>query len=129
MASTVKYLLLDSSYDPVLDPTACLVDSAAVVQIILTRLRLLLGEWWENLNLGLPVFQTMLGQLGSKQGLAAMQLTVRQNIEGAPYVTQVSAVNVTFADGVLSISVQAQTLFGAVTVSTSPGFTNASVGV
>ena len=112
---TIQYLQLDATYDPIFDPSANLTDTDAVNQAILTRLRLFYGEWWENLSLGLPVFQTMLGQLGTPQGLTAMQLTVQQNIEGAPYVTDVPTVTLTFTNGRLSLTYDAQTQFGMVT--------------
>lgn len=120
MPATVQYLQLDATYDPIFDPTANLLDLYAVNQNILTRLRLLLGEWWEDLNLGLPVFQQMLGKLASSQGLAAMSLTAQQNIESTPYVTAATDVGVTFINGALGISYTADTLFGTVSGSTTP---------
>lgn len=123
---TVQYLQLDASYDPIFDATANLVDVYAVNQAIMTRLRLLFGEWWENLSLGLPVFQSMLGQLGSPQGLVAMQLTIQQNIQGAPYVISVTNVSLDFTNGRLSVQYTATTQFGTVSGSSAallPGLT------
>jgi hypothetical protein len=114
MASTIQYLQLDAQYDPIFDPAASLTDAYAVNQAILTRLNLFLAEWWEDLTLGLPVFQSILGQLGSPQGLAAMQLAVQQNITGTPYVTSASTA-VNFENGRLSLSYTAETVFGQVT--------------
>lgn len=37
-----------------------LTDADAVTQSILTRLNLLLGEWWEDLDEGLPLFEEIL---------------------------------------------------------------------
>lgn len=125
---TIQYLQLDKNYDPIFDATAALTDAYAVNQAILTRLKLFLGEWWENATLGLPVFQVILGQLGSRQGLAAMTLAVQQNIEGGPYVTNVSDVLVTFADGRLTITAKAYTQFGPVAISTAPALNAASLG-
>lgn len=119
-APTIQYLRLDAQNDPIFDPTAILTDLDAVAQSILTRLNLFLGEWWEDLNYGLPVFQQILGQLGSRQGLVAMTLAVQQNVEGAPYVISVATPAVSFINGQLKISVTAQTQFGVVNVSTVP---------
>jgi hypothetical protein len=124
---TIQYLQLDASYDPIFDPAANLTDTNAVAQAILTRLRLFLGEWWEDVTLGLPVFQSILGQLGSSQGIAAMTLAVQQNIQGAPYVTAVSALVVTFQDAVLSITATAQTQFGPVSINTAPALSAAGL--
>jgi hypothetical protein len=114
MSASIQYLLLDSDYDPVFDASASLTGTYAVAQAIDTRLKLFLGEWWENRNLGLPVFQVILGQLGSTQGLAAMTLAVQQNIQGSPYVTGTSDVSVTFTNGRLALTYTAQTQFGTV---------------
>lgn len=119
-SAVIQYLRLDENYDLVFDNAAALTDAQAVAQAIGTRLRLFLGEWWENLSLGLPVFQTMLGHLASQQGQAAMALAVQQNVAGAPYVTAVNDVSVNFANGALSIQVKAQTRFGTVTVNAAP---------
>ena len=74
------------------------------------------------------MFQIIVGQLGSPQGLAAMELAVQQNIEGAPYVTSVPSVNATFIDGRLSLSYQAFTQFGPVSSTvTAPALTAAAI--
>lgn len=125
---TIQYLQLDAEYDPVFSPGANLVDQYAVTQAILTRLKLFLGEWWENTNIGLPVFQAILGQLGTQKGLAAMTLAVQQNIEGGPYVTGVDNVGVTFANGRLSITARALTQFGPININTAPAINSASLG-
>ena len=119
--STISYLALDASNDPVFADTTSLTDIRAVSQTILTRLKLFLGEWWENLAIGLPVFQSMLGQLGSQSNLAIIQGLVQQNIQGAPYVTNVTSIQVAFVDGVFTFTAVAQTSFGTVTVSNAPG--------
>jgi len=119
--ATLTYLQLDSAYDPVSADGTALSNGQAVAQAILTRLKLFLGEWWENLNLGLPVFQQMLGQLGSPRGLKAMQLAIQQNIAGfTPYVTAVTNVEVGFTGGRLTYTATAQTIYGPVTISNVP---------
>lgn len=118
---SISYLALDSSYDPIFADGTSLTGAQAVAQAILTRLKLFLGEWWEDLNLGLPVFQQMLGQLGSQKGLAAIDLAIRTNIEGAPFVSNVIDVQTSFVDGNFSFTATAQTVFGVVTVSNTPG--------
>jgi len=118
--STIAYLQLDSSYDPVFADGTALTDALAVAQAVLTRLKLFTGEWWENLNLGLPAFQRILGQLGSQRGLAAMQLAIQQVITGTPYVTGVNGVQLAFTGGRLTYTATVQTAFGAVTVSNLP---------
>ena len=118
--ASISYLQLDAANDPVFANGTALTGTDAVAQAVLTRLKLFLGEWWENLNLGLPVFQQMVGQLGSQRGIAAMQLLIQQNIAGAPYVTSVTNVAVSFVGGRLFYTAKFQTAFGQVTVSNLP---------
>jgi hypothetical protein len=124
---TIQYLQLDADYDPIFDPTANLTDAYAVNQDIMTQLRLFLGEWWENLNLGLPVFQQMLGQLGTPQGLTAMQLTIQQAILAVPYVTSVTNIAPTFVNGRLSVQYAVTTQFGVVAGNVSTPGLSASI--
>lgn len=124
---TIQYLQLDAQYDPVFDPTANLTDTDAVNQAIGTRLRLFLGEWWEDTSIGLPVFQVILGQLGSAQGLSAMSLVIQQNIEGGPYVTSADGVAIDFENAILSFSATAYTQFGPIAISTAPALSAASL--
>lgn len=126
--AAITYLLLDANYDPVFDPGAALSDINAVRQAIATRLRLFMGEWWENLNLGLPVFQSILGQLASPSGIAAMQALIQQNILVTPYVTGVTNVGVNFTAGKLAYTTTVQTAFGAIVTSGSTPGLSASLG-
>jgi hypothetical protein len=119
-APSISYPMLDSNNDPSWANNTSLTGAQACAQAILTRLNLFFGTWWENLNIGLPVFQQILGQLGSSSGIKAMSLLAQQNVQGAPYVTSAICV-ATFTNGKLSISVQAQTVFGVVNVNYIPG--------
>jgi hypothetical protein len=92
-----------------------------VAQVILTQLRLFMGEWWENLNLGLPVFQAMLGQLAIPANQVAMQSLVQALVQGAPFVTGVSSVTAAFENGAFKFSASVQTAFGPVNVTNTPG--------
>lgn len=115
------YLALDAENDPIFAAGTSLSGAPAVAQAVLTRLRLFYGEWWEDLTLGLPVFQVILGQLATASGLAAMQLAVRRVIEGTPYVIEITNLTTTFTDGQLSFNASIQTAFGPASVSSLPG--------
>lgn len=92
-----------------------LTDIDAVAQIIAQRLMLLQGQWFENLNLGLPLFQQILGHSQSPQGVAAL---VRQQILSAPYVTGISAFVCTYSPTgrTFTFSANVNTQFGQVAV-------------
>ena len=124
----IQYLRLDAGYDPILDPNANLTNAEAVAQAVGTRLRLFLGEWWEDLKLGLPVFQSMLGQLASQSTLNAIRAAVQQNVEGAPYVVKVSSVDVTYKNGQVDVTVSYISQFGQQTAATSLPGLSAAIG-
>lgn len=52
----------------------------AVAQAIKTRLKLLKGEWWENLEEGTPLFQEILGARGSSDRQMIVDSIVKDRI-------------------------------------------------
>lgn len=118
---SITYLLLDAQFDPVFDPARALVNIGAVRQAILTRLQLWQGEWWENLNLGLPMFQKILGQIGSQRGQSAMSLEIQAQIDDVAFVIGTTSIVFGFVDGRFSFTCKANTSFGVVTVTNAPG--------
>ena len=118
--STIVYLMLDASYDPLFDITTELSDLAAVAQAIQTRLLLFEGEWWENLAEGTPMFQQILGyrrQTGTGRDLATTALTAR--IMGTPYVSSVTNLQVQFnpISRAYSYTATVYTSFGSMQIS------------
>lgn len=68
--------------------------ASAVAQAIITNLRLLLGEWWENVNNGLPLWQSILGQPGSEVNKISVDNIIKNriletNFEGTPLVSSI----------------------------------------
>jgi hypothetical protein len=120
--SSFAYLALDADYDPVFADNTSLSGVQAVAQAVLTNLKLFYGEWWEDLSLGLPVFQSMLGQLSTARNLNAMSLLIQQTILATPNVTGVSLVQTSYDNGQFGFTAQFQTTFGPATLnSTLPG--------
>ena len=117
----ISCLQLDSAHNPMFDPSVSLTGTAAVAQNILTRLNLWLGEWWENLNLGLPVLQTMLAHSGSAKTQSVIALAIQAQIQATPYVTAVSDIQVQLKAGQFEFTCTVQTAFGTVIISNAPG--------
>lgn len=65
----------------------------AVAQAIKTRLKLLKGEWWENTEEGLPLFQDILGKQGTKDNLYITDTLIKERIIGTPNVTSITDFN------------------------------------
>ena len=76
------YRMLDTDGDYVLGrgTSEFLHGSEAVAQAIVTNIKLLLGEWWENVNLGTPLFQSILGKSGSEQHLNSVDNIIKARI-------------------------------------------------
>lgn len=64
-------------------------DVDAVAQAVKTRLLLLLGEWWEDLDDGLALFQTILQQRNTPAGRLTIDTVVRERIAGTEGLTQI----------------------------------------
>jgi hypothetical protein len=121
---TVIVRKLDSNHDPIYgNGIACfLTDLDAVAQIIETSLLLFQGEWWNDLTIGLPVFQSIVGQAENNRQ-AVIALLIQQVILSVAYVTAISNVKFlyTSANRSFSYACNVQTAFGTVTVTYSPG--------
>ena len=115
----------DSNNDPVEGPNGpvFLADIDAVAQIIYTTLRLLLGEWWENLTIGFPLFQSLIGTSGSPTNQQGVILIIQQTILGCPYVQQILDFSFIFNTATLASTFRAsvQTSFGTIIVTNAPG--------
>jgi hypothetical protein len=128
--ATIQVQQVDANNDPIerSGQSVFITDQDAVAQIIATRLKFLQGEWWEDLTLGFPLFQSLLGQSGSARQQQAVLLLIQQNILGAPFVLSISNIVATFNGGnrFFTFSCVVQTQFGTLTVTNAPA-TSASV--
>ena len=92
-----------------------LIDSpTTVAQAILTRLRLWAGEWFLNLNEGMPYLQQILGHAPSGN---IPDSAIRATIQGTPYVEYVTDYASYWASSARSFTVSCKvyTSFGPIT--------------
>ena len=66
----------------------------AVAQAIITSLKLLVGEWWEDVNNGLPLWQSILGQPGSEVNKQSIDNIIRgrileTNLDGVALISSI----------------------------------------
>lgn len=66
-----------------------LVDIDACGQAIETRLRLFLGEWWEDITDGLPMWQSFLGATLARR--ESKDKLVQERVLGTPHVTNIES--------------------------------------
>lgn len=118
--STVRVRKLDANYDVVFGNGKLdyLEDLDAVVQMIRTKLLLFKGEWWENTDIGLPLWQSILGVPGAGNNKQAVDALIQKRILETPYVTSMESMSSAYdaATRSYSISVTVNTAFGQVTV-------------
>jgi len=103
-------------------------DIEAVAQIIATTIKLLQGEWWEALNIGTPVFQSILGVPNTTAGVG---LLLQQRILSVPYVLSIQNMEVTYIGftRAYSFSCTVVTAFGTIQVSGNPGLPGTSATI
>lgn len=93
-----------------------LTDIEAVTQAIYTSLKLLKGEWWENLEAGLPLFQSIIGQSGTPEHIKAIDLIVNDKILNVTGVISISNYKGEYLNRTYSISCTVETIYGQAAV-------------
>jgi hypothetical protein len=88
-------------------------DVYAIALLLQTRLSLFMGEWWADLNDGLPLWQSILGQ---NSNVAAISMLISQRILATPYVVGIVSSSAVYANSQFSYAATVQTQFGPVTV-------------
>lgn len=115
---TLKYRYLDPNGDYVFgkNAQAFVSGAAAVSQAILTRLKLLSGEWWEDTAQGLPLFQNILGQVGTPENLAAIDLIIQDKISGTKDVTGIENFESSYTNRKYTVNCTVNTRYGQASV-------------
>lgn len=92
--------------------TSFLAGAQAVSQAIQTKLKLFQGECWEDLNEGLPFFQSIAGNTDR----SAIDLLVKARIQETPNVRSITSFQSAITDRKYSATATVNTTFGIVTV-------------
>lgn len=115
----MKYRKLDNDGDYVFGhgDNDFLFDVDAVGQLIKTRLKLLLGEWWEDLEDGLPLFESILGLSGTDENTKAVDMLIQNRIMNTDGVTNIKKFSSGINKRVYDMQAVANTIYGVVEVS------------
>ncbi|WP_370821352.1 hypothetical protein [Acidaminococcus massiliensis] len=89
----------------------------AVAQAIKSRLLLLYGEWWEDQEDGLPLWQKILGSSGRPENQQAVDLIIRDRISETEGVLAITAWTSSFENRNYVFQALVETKFGALSVS------------
>jgi hypothetical protein len=123
--ATIMVQQIDANCDPIEGPNGpvFLSDLDAVAQIIYTTLRLLLGEWFQNLTIGFPLFQSLIGASGSPTDQAGVMLIIQQTILSCPYVLQIVDFSFEFNSATMASTFSAvvSSAFGNIVITNVPG--------
>lgn len=88
----------------------------AVAQAIKTRIKLLKGEWWENTDEGLPLFQKILGQSGTNENLAIADSLIKERIVDTPDVLSITRFNSNYENRSYSFNCSVSTKYGEIEI-------------
>lgn len=91
----------------------------AVGQAVKTRLLLLYGEWWEDLENGTPLFEGILGRTLTDDSLRAVDLIIKDRVLGVEGVSAIKTYNSSIdrRKRIYSIEMEIETIYGETYVS------------
>lgn len=86
----------------------------AVAQAIKTKIMLFYQEWWENISVGIPMFQSIVGKVADVNLQMAITLLVTNRIQEIPEVVSVKDVKVNSdsSNRVISLELKVDTIYG-----------------
>ena len=95
------------------------IDGAeSIAQQIKTKILLFYGEWWENIGIGIPMFQSIIGQVNNENAKQSASLLIEKRIREVEGVTAPSdlKIEIDFLTRNLSFSAVVETSEGTATV-------------
>ena len=116
----MKYRALDENGDFVLGNGHAYIEGTdAVRQAVITRLRLLVYEWWENIDDGVPYWQKII----ANRDVKAAQQIIRERIQQTPGVLSILSFDPVWdnENRTLMIRVAIQSEYGAFSIDEEVG--------
>lgn len=124
---SLRYRRLDANHDYTFGQGRgnYLTDVDAVAQAILTRLLLFLGEWWEDTQDGLPMWQSFLGAPATQSKKEARDRLIQERILGTEGVENIEDFSSTQSSetGKYEVAVVVNTVYGQVVVTNQGNIT------
>ena len=110
----MQYRILDENGDYTLGQNSMKQNKEAVAQAIKTRLGLLYGQWWENTEDGLPLFEKILGAYGDNKEM--IDILISERIAQTKDVKEIKSYNSTFQNRVYTAKCVVETVYGTVSI-------------
>lgn len=107
----MKYRKLDENEDYVFGNNSYdyIEKDEAIAQAIKTKLYLFYGEWWEDISLGLPMFQSILGQVSNNNLRQTVILLCAEQINLVEGVASVDSISVDISARKLGLTIDVTT--------------------
>lgn len=107
----MKYRKLDENGDYTFGNNSFdyIENDEAIAQAIKTKLYLFYGEWWEDVSLGLPMFQSILGQVSNNNLRQTVILLCAEQINLVEGVTSVDSISVDISARKLGLTIDVTT--------------------
>jgi hypothetical protein len=117
----MRYRKQDENGDPIKGKgrAGFYVDTDAVAQAILTKLRLFTGEWFENIYDGTPDWTLILGKVG--QPKEVIDRIIQERIAETTGVNNVTMVYSNITNRSYSMTCSVDTVYGDLTITNNQG--------
>lgn len=114
----MKYRKLDKNGDYMFGNNGLdfISDTEAVAQAIKTKVMLFYQEWWEDISIGIPMFQSIIGKVADSNLKMTYTLLLTKRIQEIEQVTSVSNVEVKQGNRSLSFKIDVDTIYGSTSV-------------
>lgn len=78
--------------------------SSAVAQMVRTKILLFYGEWWEDIGIGIPMFQSLIGQMNVDSIQTSATLLINERLKELSDLMTVDSIEVDVDRKVRSLS-------------------------
>lgn len=93
----------------------------AIAQAIKTKVMLFYQEWWENISIGIPMFQSIVGKVANQNLNMTATLLLTDRIKEVEGVVSVGNISIEKDNRSISFEIEVETIFGNTNVSLGVG--------
>ena len=108
---TMKYRRQDENGDYVFghNKNDYVQGKLAIAYAIKSKILLFHGEWWEDIGIGIPMFQSIMGQGRSEALKNSAQMLISDRIKEIEEVAAINKVNITFVKRTMEVQISITT--------------------
>ena len=108
---TMKYRRQDENGDYVFghNKNDYVQGKLAIAYAIKSKILLFYGEWWEDIGIGIPMFQSIIGQGRSEALKNSAQMLISDRIKEIEEVAAINKVNILFVKRTMEVQISVTT--------------------